>query len=165
MRRAKPREESLKLQPLTEALASRDFTVINGQVPIAQGRQAAVYKHPEKNPLYAIKRYKLEEREPYEKELGILEHIKRDPHPYLVNMIQHEENEFGLHIVLPWYGALTLDKWLVSAPEEQDNDDTKISILIGNAAATHHLHTVNDIAHKDLKCNNILVQTPCMSTR
>jgi len=80
-------------------------------------------------------------------------------------MIQHEENEFGLHIVLPWYGTLTLDKWLVGAPEEQDNDDTKISILIGIAAAIHHLHTVNDIAHKDLKCNNILVETPCMSTR
>eukprot|EP01147_Barroeca_monosierra_P010517 gene10517-2645_t len=95
-----------------------------------------------------------------EVECGVLERIQ---HEHIIALFMVIEAPKYLYLVLEWCRYGDLETKVEQMPENRLPDRTAAHITLQLADALAYLHH-NDIAHRDVKCNNILIRNcpPCI---
>lgn len=93
-------------------------------------------------------------------ELLALTLLKKNPHPHLVHMEQCILLKNCVRFVLPYFFGGNITELFNRSPEIQARFHLK-KIMFQILSAIHHLHTMN-IYHGDVKCNNIVFDTPLL---
>jgi len=87
-----------------------------------------------------------------DREISILQKLK---HPHIIRYVAHIETKIQLYLVMEYLGHRSLYEHVKSQPKRRLSESECKQVLKQIASAIHYLH-VKDVAHRDLKLENIL---------